>query len=229
MIEVADRVFIRRHAVLDQTLGVVVGHERCLVVDTGTDEVHGAEWRAALRALTPLPWAVLITHSHWDHFLGTAAFLPCPVWAHPRCAEEIAEHAEEHRAEGTSHFRDAGDTGRADRLGAARVVVPTDLVSTRVRLDLGGRPVTLLHPGRGHTAGDVVAHVPDAGVLFAGDLVEQGAPPSIGPDAYPAEWLSSLDILLALAPRIVLPGHGDPVDPAFVAEQREVIRAAGST
>jgi glyoxylase-like metal-dependent hydrolase (beta-lactamase superfamily II) len=61
--------------------------------------------------------------------------------------------------------------------------------------------------------------VPDAGVVFAGDLVEQGAPPDLENAVVP-EWPATLDAVLALEPRIVVPGHGDPVDPAFVAKQR---------
>ncbi|HEU5471183.1 MAG TPA: MBL fold metallo-hydrolase [Actinophytocola sp.] len=233
MIEVADRVFARRHAELDQTLGLVVGAERGLVVDSGTDEAHGAEWLAAVRAVTPLPLTLLVTHAHWDHFLGTAGLGAGPVLAHPVCRDEIAGNAEQHRDEGVRHFLDAGRPDLAGRVRTARVVVPSELVPGAVELDLGGRTVTLLHPGRGHTGGDVVAHVPDAGVLFAGDLVEQGAPPAVGPDAYPREWPAALDVLLALAPRVIVPGHGDPVDPAFVRGQRDELAAeylsAGST
>lgn len=228
-IEVADGVFVRRHDVLDLTLGLVLGDERCLAVDSGLDEVHGAEWLAAIRAVTSLPVVLLITHAHWDHFFGTAAFPPGPVWAHPRCAHEIAGNADAHRVEGMRHFRKAGEHDMVRRLAMARVVTPTHRLHGRMELDLGGRSVTLLHPGRGHTAGDLVAHVPDAGVLFAGDLVEQGAPPSVGPDAFQDAWVSTLDTLVALEPNVVVPGHGDPVDRAFVTGQRDFLTGAGST
>jgi glyoxylase-like metal-dependent hydrolase (beta-lactamase superfamily II) len=218
-IEVADRVFARRHEALDQTLGLIVGGERCLVVDSGTDEVHGAAWRAAIRDVTPLPWTLLITHAHWDHFFGTAAFTPCPVWSHPLCANEIATNAEEHRARGLRNYPDQPDL--AERMRTARVVVPTEHVDIRTSTELGDRTVTLLHPGRGHTGGDVVAYVPDTGTLFAGDLVEEGAPPAVGPDSYPREWPSTLDTLLALEAELIVPGHGNPVDRAFVADQRD--------
>ena len=53
-------------------------------------------------------------------------------------------------------------------------------------LDLGDRVVELIHPGRGHTAGDLVVRVPDADVMVAGDLVEESDPPFIGDDSLPA-------------------------------------------
>ena len=55
-------------------------------------------------------------------------------------------------------------------------------------IDLGDRVVELVHPGRGHTGGDLVVRVPDADVLLAGDLVEESAPPSYGPDCFPLDW-----------------------------------------
>lgn len=218
-IEVGDRLFARRHEALDQTLGLIIGAERCLVVDSGSDEVHGTEWLAAVREVTPLPWTLLITHAHWDHFFGTAPFTPCEIWSHPACRQEIAENAEDHRSRGMRNYADQPEL--RERMAAARVVLPTEPVDPSSTVDLGGRVITLVHPGRGHTGGDVVVHVPDASTVFAGDLVEQGAPPAIGPDAYPLDWPSTLDTLLTLTPETVVPGHGDPVDPAFVREQRD--------
>jgi glyoxylase-like metal-dependent hydrolase (beta-lactamase superfamily II) len=218
-VEVAEGVLVRRYEQLDQTLGLVVGQERCVVVDTGTDEVHGAEWAGAVRAVTPLPWTVVITHAHFDHFCGTAAFVPCAVWGHARCHAAMVGSVG-HRQEWVARYEDGGEPEQARRLAAARVVLPTEVLTDRVTLDLGGRVVELVHPGRAHTDHDVVVHVPDVGVVFAGDLVEQGAEPSVGPDACPGSWPAALDVLLALAPEVVVPGHGDPVDAAFVRAQR---------
>jgi glyoxylase-like metal-dependent hydrolase (beta-lactamase superfamily II) len=219
--EIAAGVFVRRYAALDQTLGLVIGSEACLVVDTGRDEVHGTELAAAIRTVTPLPWIAMITHSHWDHFFGTASFLPCSVWAHERCRDVIADRADEMRERGLRYYSADGDPRSAATLSTARAVVPTNLLTERVVVDLGGRRVTLSHLGRGHTDNDVVVDVEGGGVVFAGDLVEQGAPPVIGTDAYPAEWPSTLDRLLALDPQVVVPGHGEPVDASFVHIQRD--------
>jgi glyoxylase-like metal-dependent hydrolase (beta-lactamase superfamily II) len=220
-LEVAPGVFAGRHAELDQTIGLVVGTGRCLVVDSGTDEVHGADILAAVRERAAVPWTLVITHAHFDHFFGTAAFLPCPVWAHARCREVIEADGEEQRRDWAARYRSKGEPELARRLEAARLVPPTDVFTDRVRIDLGGRAVELIHPGLGHTDHDVVVHVPDAGVVFAGDLVEQGAPPQVGPDAEPAHWPSTMDNVLALGASVIVPGHGEPVDPAFVVAQRD--------
>ena len=223
-IDLAEGVHAMRHAELDLTLGLVVGDDRCLVVDTGTDAEMGAAFATAVREITPLPWSVVITHAHWDHHLGTSAFLPAPVYAHPRCREVIASGTAEQVAAWAARYRAEGRGAQAARLERAAVVLPDQDVDPVVELDLGGRSVTLTHVARGHTDHDVLVHVPDAGVVFAGDTVEQGAPPSVGPDAVLAEWPVLLERLLALAPAVVVPGHGEPVDPAFVRTQQEYLR-----
>jgi glyoxylase-like metal-dependent hydrolase (beta-lactamase superfamily II) len=87
-------------------------------------------------------------------------------------------------------------------------------------VDVGGRAAVLHHVGRGHTAGDLVVQVPDADVVVAGDLVEQGGPPSFG-DAYPLEWPGAVAELLRLTSpsTVVVPGHGAPVGRDFVTGQ----------
>lgn len=230
-IEVAEGVHALRCAELDQTLGLVVGRTRALVVDTGMHAEHGAAFAAAIRELTGLPWSVVITHAHFDHFLGTSAFADTApgeltVYAHPGCAEAMRDRAPV--VEWARRYRERGEARTAELIERARVVAPTHEVADRARIDLGGREVVLLHPGPGHTDHDLAVHVPDAGVVFAGDLVEQGAPPSVGPDAHPARWPGALDVLLALRPSVVVPGHGEPVDARFVAAQRDAL-SAGST
>jgi glyoxylase-like metal-dependent hydrolase (beta-lactamase superfamily II) len=219
--EVAASVFVRRYATLDQTLGLVVGEERCLAVDTGRDEIHGAELAAAIRSITSLPWTAMITHAHWDHFFGTASFLPCSVWAHERCRDVVANRAEEMRDRGLGYYAENHDPTSAAALRTAQPIPPSEVFADQVVIDLGGRSVVLRHLGRGHTDNDVVAEVTDEAVVFAGDLVEQGAPPAIGADAYPAEWPATLDRLLALKPEVVVAGHGRPVDATFVRTQRD--------
>jgi glyoxylase-like metal-dependent hydrolase (beta-lactamase superfamily II) len=217
-VEVADGVLARRHTELDLTVGLVLGAERALVVDTRGDARQGAELAAAVRAVTPLPLVVAITHAHFDHCFGTAAFLPAPVHALPRCVEVLAATADGQRAAWAAHYRASGDHATADALTATDPPLPD--ASAPADLDLGGRAAALLHLGRGHTDHDLVVHVPDAGVVFAGDLVEQGAPPTFE-DAVVADWPGTLTALLGLRAQVVVPGHGDPVDPEFVTHQRD--------
>lgn len=233
-IEVGDGVLVRRHDELDLSTGLVLGETHALVVDTGGDERHGARLLAAVRDVTELPLRVAITHGHFDHCFGTAAFLPAPVWAHPDCSAHLRRTASRQRSDWAEHYRRRGLTEVAGALAATEPVLPDHAVSGSTDLDLGGRTVRLLDPGRGHTDHDLVVEVVDAGVLFAGDLVEHGAPPSFE-DAFPREWPAALDVLTRTRTNTVVPGHGDPVDGGFLARQRAEIaevaalcRAVGS-
>ena len=88
-------------------------------------------------------------------------------------------------------------------------------------IDLGDRRVELLHLGNAHTSGDTLVVVPDVDVYFAGDLIEESAPPSYGQDSFPLEWPDTIDRVIGLLSDTskVVPGHGAVVDAEFVREQ----------
>jgi glyoxylase-like metal-dependent hydrolase (beta-lactamase superfamily II) len=215
--ELARGVLARRHPELDLTTGLVLGAEGCLVIDTRGDAAQGGELAAAVRDRTPLPWTVVLTHAHFDHAYGTSAFLPADVLAHPGCRDELARVTEPPPGTG--------------------IVLPHRLVRDRAVLDLGGRRVELHHFGPAHTGHDLVVHVPDAGVVFAGDLVEHGpagfTAESFGQDSALDGWPGVLDALLDLDAHMIVPGHGDPVGRSFVAGQRrklaELVHALGAS
>src|SRR4029453_3504247 len=84
----------------------------------------------------------------------------------------------------------------------------------------GGRPVQLRHLGRGHTDNDLVLTLPDAdGLVIAGDLVGEGAPPQFG-SAFPLDWPRTLDAVAELVTGRLVPGHGAVVDREFAQAQR---------
>jgi glyoxylase-like metal-dependent hydrolase (beta-lactamase superfamily II) len=107
------------------------------------------------------------------------------------------------------------------------VLDPPDRVfSDTATLDLGGREIRLAHLGRAHTDNDIVILVPDADVICAGDLVENGATPFFG-DGYPMDWPATAEGLLAMTgpATVVVPGHGDPAGRSFVETQLAGFRA----
>ena len=111
-------------------------------------------------------------------------------------------------------------------------IVPADTTFSSVTaIDLGDRAVELVHPGRGHTGGDLVVRLDDADVLLAGDLVEESGMPAYGDDCWPLEWPWSLDLVLELVgpDTVVVPGHGAPVGRDFVQDQRSAIGVVAET
>jgi glyoxylase-like metal-dependent hydrolase (beta-lactamase superfamily II) len=221
--EVADGVFVRRHESLDLNCGLVVGEGACLVVDTRSDLGEAADLIAAVRRVTPSPWTVVDTHAHYDHCFGNAAFRPATVWGTRGCAAALRATGEAQRAARVAELLAAGDPAAAERVRRAPLDPPDALVDDVAVLDVGGREVVLRFLGHGHTDGDLVVEVDDL-VVFAGDLVEEGAPPAFE-DAFPAEWPATLGRLHALARGPVVPGHGAVVDADFVGTQREELLA----
>lgn len=222
-VEIGDRCWTARFAFLDVNVGVVAGERGLLVVDTHASEADARRVVDQLRRLDRGEVvAVVNTHEHFDHVLGNAVLAEeydaPPIVAHEVAAERIPAAVE--RARGL-YADDPGDP-HGDDVRASRVRVPDVTFSSAKVVDLGDRIVEVVHPGRGHTGGDAVVRVPDADVLFAGDLVEESGPPSFGDECYPLEWPATLDLLtgMAGAATVVVPGHGNPVDQDFVLEQR---------
>lgn len=229
--EIADRVWVAREPWYDVSLGVIGGESGVAVVDTHASAAAGRVLRDAVRALGAGPvLAVVNTHEHFDHVLGNVAFREddpaVPIHAHEQAVEAL--EAMVGREPGPDDL--AGDP-RREEVVATPVVPPDHPFSSARVLDLGGRLVELVHPGRGHTAGDLVVRVPDADVLLAGDLVEESGPPAYGADSHPMDWPLTLDIVLGLttAATVVVPGHGAIVDRDHVEEQRAHIGIVAET
>lgn len=206
-------------------IGLVIGKDRALVVDTGCGPRHAREILLAVRTLTALPLVVVNTHANWDHFFGNAVFQDdgaTEFWAHPNAARAIAGTGESQRPE-VALAEPEMAAGAGPGTG---IVVPTHLVGgVPATLDLGGVSVDLFSLGRGHTDGDLMVGAP--GVLFAGDVVEEGAEPQFE-DSHPREWVAVLRKLATMGDRypVVVPGHGKPVDTDFAAQMADTMEAA---
>lgn len=209
--EVGDRVWVRRYESLDQTIGVIGGGTGLVVIDTRSSHRLADELRADLEHLPGSLSAVVNTHGHWDHAFGNARFLPAPIWGHVRCAAMIVERGDEMRVRAQRSYP-------SEAIGEVELTPPTELFTESAALDLGDRQVELRYLGRGHTDNDIVAVVPDASVLFAGDLLEDAPAPGFG-DSYPIDWVAAGRTLLDLVTGVVVPGHGDPFDRAFAERQ----------
>lgn len=97
--------------------------------------------------------------------------------------------------------------------------------STGRPIGLGDRDVQLGWVGPGHTEGDAVAWVPDAGVLFTGGLVAVGTVPDCA-DASLAHWRSdTLTRLASFRATTLVPGRGAPVTGPAVRDAIEQTRA----
>ena len=170
--ELGDGIFRRRYEFLDQNIGLVIGSEAVLLIDTRSHPGHAEEVLSDVRLVTPLPvgW-VFNTHYHWDHTFGNQVFEGSAIWGHVNCRSELMERGLTPLDELLVDYPQEAD-------GFRKVVVtpPTEVFDDRATIDLGNRIVEMSYHGRGHTNSDAVLHADD--VTFAGDLIEEGAPPS---------------------------------------------------
>jgi glyoxylase-like metal-dependent hydrolase (beta-lactamase superfamily II) len=213
--EVAGGVYVCLAQPASVNLGLVVGSDLALVVDTGSSPGQGRLLRNAVKEVTDAPiQAAVATHWHYDHCFGLAGFTDVATFAH----ESVAARLRSPEAAAI-----AADVG----VEVSELALASREVAVASALDLGGRRVEIAHLGRGHTDGDLVVVVPDVNVLFTGDLIESANAPWYGHDSFPHEWAATLDAVIGLmtADTVAVPGHGKPVNREFVFGQRGRVAA----
>ena len=226
--------------------GLVAGDGASLLVDTLFDLALTREMLTAMKPVTdraPVTDA-LITHSNGDHTHGNQLLDgSVRIIAAKGTAEEIAHGMppEMLAMTQTANLGPVATPYARERFGhfdfsGIKVRNADETFDRELTIDVGGRQVNLLNLGPAHTAADSVVHVPDAGVLFGGDLLFIGCTPIVwaGPIA---NWVAACDTMIAMDAPIVVPGHGPVTDPdgiravrgylAHVAEQAEAAYRRG--
>ncbi len=210
----------------DETVGVIAGATGVMIVDTGATLRDGADLRRTIRGLLGREVThVALTHPHFDHVLGTAAFAGVEVFGAAGLADLLRRERDELRQSAVRHGVDRDAAAEAADL----LVSPHHHVHGELTVDLGDRQVLLANVGPGHTAHDMAVLAPggrgEPEVVFCGDLVEESGEPSAGRDALPAQWPAALDRLLALGGEdaVYVPGHGAVVNAGFVRDQRDAL------
>jgi glyoxylase-like metal-dependent hydrolase (beta-lactamase superfamily II) len=221
--EIADRVWLARYDWWDVNVTLIGGSAGLLIVDTHASATAARQVVEDVRRLGVGPLTrVVNTHEHFDHTFGNAelraAYGDLPIHATETAAARTVASGERAKA----RYGSDPDDPRAGEILATPILPADTTFASVAALDLGDRLVELAHPGRGHTAGDLVVRVPDADVVLAGDLLEESGPPVFGADCYPLDWPTTIDVVLGmLTPgSVVVPGHGVPVDRAWVEQQR---------
>jgi glyoxylase-like metal-dependent hydrolase (beta-lactamase superfamily II) len=231
----ADGVGRRRMPVWDATVGLIAGEDAVLMYDTGSTLREGAELRTQAQALLGGRQVthIALSHSHFDHVLGTAVFSGAEVYGAVGLDALMRRERDVIRDTAIRHGVSAPEAAEAADL----LVVPRHPVSGEWTLELGGRQVLLTNVGPGHSGHDLAVLVPGSPgsadspgspeVVFCGDLVEESGEPQAGRDAMPSRWPAALDRLLSLGGEnaVYVPGHGAVVDAAFVRAQRAALAA----
>jgi glyoxylase-like metal-dependent hydrolase (beta-lactamase superfamily II) len=154
---------------------------------------------------------VVLSHYHADHIYGLQAFRDhsdALIVAQERASEykDNEETADEKANQRLEQRRGA----LFPWVGANTRVVPPDITfSERMTVALGDRRLTLLYAGPAHSSSDIMMMVEPDGVLFAGDIVQNGRIPFMNSDdVSTTQWLRALDEVAKLEPKFIIPGHG---------------------
>lgn len=226
-VEVADGVHVipDGRVELVPNVGFVVGDDAVLVVDTGMGPANGEYVLGHARRLAAGRRIYLtVTHFHPEHGFGAQVFKGAAQIVYNRGQRD------ELLRKGPAYlgmFRGLGP-GAAAALDGVDLVEPDTTYDGQTEIDLGGRSVRLRAVGPAHTASDQVVLV-DGRVLFTGDLLETRIFPIVpyfpphDTDVDPGRWIAVLDELAALAPEIVVPGHGEVSGPSLIRDVRDYL------
>jgi glyoxylase-like metal-dependent hydrolase (beta-lactamase superfamily II) len=215
--------------------GVVAGTDASLLVDTLFDLPLTSEMLAAMSTITATrPITDLVnTHANGDHCFGNQLLADTVrIHAAPEAIHEMHEVSPQTLADLvtmdlgptlTPYVRRIFGQFRFDDIVTR---APDQPVTDTTTLNVGGRSVQVIPLAPAHTDGDVMVWVPDAGVLFAGDLLFIDGTPIMwaGPTA---SWISACDTMLGLDPAVVIPGHGPATDASGIRAVRDYLGHIG--
>ena len=189
----------------DPNTGVIIGDDSVMVVDAQATPVMANKVIEKIRGVTDKPIKyVMLSHYHAVRVLGASAYQASEIIGSEKCRAMVHERGQE---DWDSEF------GRMPRLFEGHESIPgltwpTLTFKEKMTVHLGQRRVDLMFLGRAHTAGDIVAWVPDEGVMFTGDIVEYHSACYCG-DGHFGDWGGTLDAIAAYRPAAIAPGRGD--------------------
>jgi glyoxylase-like metal-dependent hydrolase (beta-lactamase superfamily II) len=189
----------------DPNSGVIIGDESVMIVEAQATPRLAGKVIEKVREVTDKPIShVVLTHYHAVRVLGASAYEADQIIMSDAARGMVAERGQE---DWDSEFQ------RFPRLfegyeSIPGLTWPTTTFSESMTVYLGNRRVDLMHLGRAHTAGDIVAHVADQNVMFTGDIVEYHSACYCG-DGYFNEWGDTLDAIQWFDVDAIAPGRGD--------------------
>jgi len=208
--------------------GLIVGDGTSLLVDTLFDlklTQRMLDHLADHTRAAPID-TVVNTHANGDHCYGNSLVGDARIVASTATAEEM-HHVPPSLLAALN--ADPGATGDLFRsffgefdFDGIELRPPDRTFDGRLELEIGGRVVELVEVGPAHTAGDTLVVVPDAGVVYTGDILFIGGAPIVwaGPLA---NWIRACDLMLGMDLETVVPGHGPITDKTGVTAVRDYL------
>ena len=189
----------------DPNSGVIIGEDSVMVIEAQATPRLAEKVIERIRSVTDKPITHLVlTHYHAVRVLGASAYRAQTIIMSEKARGMVAERGQE---DWDSEF------ARFPRLFEGHDEIPgltwpTATFRDRMSVYLGDRRVDLTYLGRAHTAGDIVAFVPDANVMFTGDIVEYRSACYCG-DGHFNDWPATLEAIRDYRVDAIAPGRGD--------------------
>ena len=189
----------------DPNSGVIIGDDSVMVIEAQATPRLAQKVIDCIRSVTDKPISHLVlTHYHAVRVLGASAYGAGQVIMSDAARAMVVERGQEDWDSEFARFPRLFQ-GHEDIPG---LTWPTTTFSDSMTVYLGNRRVDIFTPGRAHTAGDAAIWVPDAEVMFTGDIVEYHSACYCG-DGHFADWGDTLDVIAGFRPRAIAPGRGD--------------------
>jgi glyoxylase-like metal-dependent hydrolase (beta-lactamase superfamily II) len=203
--QVAPDVLVQTSDIYMTNTTVIVGGSRCLLIDPGLLPTDLMALEEALHDLGLTVEAAVATHPHWDHVLWSAGLGEAPRFASAAAVEALTQRR--------SELVDTPLNGLGERWYVrweASLVGRLTAIPPDSQVPWSG-PVARLVTHDAHAVGHSAVHIPELGVVAAGDMVSDVEVPGIDWD-HPqglALYRQGLDVLSELdGLGLVIPGHG---------------------
>jgi len=189
----------------DPNTGVIIGEDSVMIIDAQATPRLASKVVEKIRTVTDKPIShVVLSHYHAVRVLGASAYDAEQIIMSEKARSMVVERGQE---DWDSEFE------RFPRLFQGHESIPgltwpTTTFNDRMTIYLGRRRVDLMFLGRAHTAGDIVAYVPDANVMFTGDIVEYKSACYCG-DGHFHDWPGTLEAIRRWDVDAIAPGRGD--------------------
>jgi cyclase len=181
---------------------IVVTSDGVLVADGQGNQAQGQAMVDFIKKLTPQPVKYMVIASdHGDHTGGNGAFkaaFPNIVFISSPASQKVL---------------------------AKNPNPPTETVSDKRTIKMGGKEIQVLNLGRAHTGGDLVVYLPQTKIMFMSEVYLRGVFPAMR-SAYPSEWVETIKKAQAMDVSLYVPAHGFVDDPATMKRDLEEFRKA---
>lgn len=203
-------------------VGFVITGEGVIVINTPMVPLEARQWRDKIAGVADQEVIYIInTDYHPECIVGNYVF-EAPVIAHELAWRRMKSYGDSFRQHLIDDFKSEPEV--AAELKNFRIVTPQITLTDKMALYEGNKVLELIHVG-GHTPTSIVVHIPEDGVLFAGDVVVSGVHPLMR-EANSKEWLDALTYIRRpwVKAEIIVPGEGEICDKEATRKLSQYIR-----